>query len=142
MARTPATPSKSASKPKAASRPAASKPAAAAKFEDTKGAAEAAQTAQSPIAPQEQAPAAPGGGETMPPAGDAPTPDPVLAAPAGPVAEDHARIAVVCHRPDGRRRVGRRWPHGETIIAADSVSDFEIAQLEADPQFTISHLPE
>lgn len=80
--------------------------------QDTQGADGAADAANT-------AAAATGGGQTMAPA------DEVLT------------ITVICHREDGRRRVGRRWPKGETTITADELSDFQIAQLEADPQFTV-----
>ena len=51
-------------------------------------------------------------------------------------------MVVVCHRQDGRRRVARRWPHGETPVVAGELSAFEIAQLEADPAFTVTRLVE
>lgn len=46
-------------------------------------------------------------------------------------------VTVICHRDGGRRRAGRRWPQGETILAADDLQPFELAQLQGDPQFTV-----
>lgn len=46
-------------------------------------------------------------------------------------------LSVVCHAPDGRRRVGRRWPHGETVIAAAELTEIELQILRADPRFTV-----
>lgn len=48
-----------------------------------------------------------------------------------------ATLSVVCHAADGRRRVGRRWPHGETVIAAAELSEIELQILRADPRFTV-----
>lgn len=48
-----------------------------------------------------------------------------------------ATISVVCHASDGRRRVGRRWPHGETVIAAAELTEIELQILRADPRFTV-----
>jgi hypothetical protein len=59
---------------------------------------------------------------------------------AGPkdgVSESGAQISVICHRKDGRRRAGRRWDHGETLIAADEIDDFALQVLRADPHFTV-----
>lgn len=53
-------------------------------------------------------------------------------------AEPH--LIVLCHRQDGRRRCGRRWPHGETIVPKSDLTAFQIAQLEADPHFTVAKL--
>ncbi|KAB6715854.1 HI1506-related protein [Roseobacter sp. TSBP12] len=53
-------------------------------------------------------------------------------------AEPH--LIVLCHRQDGRRRCGRRWPHGETIVPEADLTAFQIAQLEADPHFTVAKL--
>ncbi|WP_339696056.1 HI1506-related protein [Celeribacter baekdonensis] len=47
-------------------------------------------------------------------------------------------LTVVCHRQDGRRRCGRRWPHGETIVPEADLTVLQIAQLEADPHFTLT----
>lgn len=49
-------------------------------------------------------------------------------------------LIVLCHRQDGRRRCGRRWPHGETIVPEADLTAFQIAQLEADPHFTVAKL--
>lgn len=46
-------------------------------------------------------------------------------------------VTVICHRDGGRRRAGRRWPQGETILPADDLQSFELAQLQGDPQFTV-----
>lgn len=59
---------------------------------------------------------------------------------AGPkdgASESGAQISVICHRKDGRRRAGRRWDHGETLIAADEIDDFALQVLRADPHFTV-----
>ncbi len=87
--------------------------------QDTQGADGTADAAKAHTAAVKAATAATGGGQTMAPADEALT------------------ITVMCHREDGRRRVGRRWPKGETTVPADELSDFQIAQLEADPQFTV-----
>lgn len=46
-------------------------------------------------------------------------------------------VTVICHRDGGRRRAGRRWPQGETILPADDLQPFDLAQLQGDPQFTV-----
>lgn len=51
--------------------------------------------------------------------------------------EAQPTVTVTCLRPGGRRRAGRRWPQGETIIAAADLTDFHLAQLEGDPLFSI-----
>lgn len=48
-----------------------------------------------------------------------------------------ATWTVVCHREGGRRRAGRHWPEGETTVPADELTDYELAQLDGDPAFTI-----
>ena len=47
------------------------------------------------------------------------------------------QISVTCHREGGRRRAGRRWDKGETVVEFDALSDYQLAQLKGDPQFTI-----
>lgn len=51
--------------------------------------------------------------------------------------EAQPTITVTCLRPGGRRRAGRRWPQGETIIAAADLTAFQLAQIEGDPLFSI-----
>ncbi|KAA8606811.1 hypothetical protein [Salipiger aestuarii] len=50
---------------------------------------------------------------------------------------DAATITITCLRPEGRRRAGRRWDEGETVIAETALSDFDLAVLEADPMFRV-----
>jgi len=50
--------------------------------------------------------------------------------------EPHLR--VTCSVEGGRRRAGRRWPQGETIIPAADLSLLERAQLVGDPRFTLT----
>lgn len=52
-------------------------------------------------------------------------------------AEVTAMISVVCHSEKGRRRVGRRWAAGETLIPVAALSDYELAQMRGDPLFTV-----
>ena len=52
--------------------------------------------------------------------------------------EDEPRLRVVCMVEGGRRRAGRRWPQGETIIPAADLSLLERAQLVGDPRFTLT----
>ncbi len=86
---------------------------------DTKGAQEAATRAQSPDVPAAQ---------TAPQADSGPS---------DPLDADISTITVTCLRPEGRRRAGRRWDEGETVIAETALSDFDLAVLEADPMFRI-----
>lgn len=51
--------------------------------------------------------------------------------------ESTACIRVVCHVEEGRRRVGRRWPKGESLIHIGELDDYELAQLRGDPLFTV-----
>lgn len=44
---------------------------------------------------------------------------------------------VICHRNEGRRRAGRRWAHGRTPVRRGELTSFELAQLHADPLFTV-----
>lgn len=46
-------------------------------------------------------------------------------------------FVVTCYRKDGRRRAGRRWGYGKTEITADELSAFQLAQLNADPAFSV-----
>lgn len=82
---------------------------------------------------------------------DAPHPAPEMAvaeqaapaiAPAAPIPEAKPpvavpMIAVVCHSAEGRRRVGRRWVAGETLIPVGDLSDYQLAQMCGDPLFTV-----
>lgn len=54
-----------------------------------------------------------------------------------PAETDAATITVTCLRPEGRRRAGRRWDQGATVIPETALSDFDLAVLEADPMFLI-----
>lgn len=53
------------------------------------------------------------------------------------VDEDVPRLAVACHVEGGRRRGGRRWPQGETIIPQIALSDYEWQQILGDPRFAV-----
>lgn len=57
--------------------------------------------------------------------------------PADPPADDPAMITVICHAKDGRRRLDRRWPEGETTVPVGELTDTEIALLRGDPRFTV-----
>ncbi|GHC22322.1 hypothetical protein GCM10007291_22170 [Gemmobacter nanjingensis] len=48
-----------------------------------------------------------------------------------------ADIRVVCHATDGRRRLGRRWPHGETVVPAGLLDADALRRLRDDPLFTV-----
>lgn len=48
-----------------------------------------------------------------------------------------SEITVICHAEGGRRRLGRRWPQGETHVPLDRLSDTDIELLRADPQFSV-----
>lgn len=52
--------------------------------------------------------------------------------------EDAPAYLVICHRDGGRRRGGRRWPHGQTSVREGELTEYELAQLMGDPQFTIA----
>lgn len=55
--------------------------------------------------------------------------------------EDGVRVKVICHTKGGRRRAGRRWPEGETILPLSALSNFARDQLQGDPRFTIGLMP-
>ncbi|MBB96930.1 MAG: hypothetical protein CML68_20325 [Rhodobacteraceae bacterium] len=111
--------------------------------EDTQGVEEAAVTAQNPDeepADQNKPQATGGGGTGTAPAevGD------VIAAPAPDPDEDQSGsdedvpvITVICHHPDGRRRSETRWPAGVSTVPVGDLTPFQLAQLEADPLFTV-----
>lgn len=85
--------------------------------------------AEAPMAdPQEQAAAPAAEGDASAAAHDAGEDGPGAPAP---------MVTVICHRDGGRRRAGRRWPQGETILPAGDLQPFELAQLQGDPQFTV-----
>lgn len=44
---------------------------------------------------------------------------------------------VTCHREGGRRRAGRRWDHGDTAVSDGELTDYQLAVLQGDPQFTL-----
>ncbi|TRD18342.1 hypothetical protein [Palleronia caenipelagi] len=52
-------------------------------------------------------------------------------APEGPTFE------ITCLQKAGRRRAGRSWPAGTTVLPVDALSDADRAALEADPFFTL-----
>ncbi|WP_182912740.1 hypothetical protein [Paracoccus onubensis] len=51
--------------------------------------------------------------------------------------EPQADLTVICHRKGGRRRAGLRWKEGKTNIVSADLSDYALAQLRGDPQFTV-----
>ena len=52
--------------------------------------------------------------------------------------EEAPAYLVICHRDGGRRRGGRRWPHGKTRVREGELTEYELAQLKGDPQFTVA----
>ncbi len=44
---------------------------------------------------------------------------------------------VVCSLPNGRRRGGRRWAGGETIVPADDMTEDMLADLQSDATFVV-----
>lgn len=74
-----------------------------------------------------------------PTAEDAPSAATNDAAPDVPDAEPVAdgMVAVWCHNPAGRRRAGRRWSPGETVVPVAELLPYELAMLQGDPQFTV-----
>ena len=46
-------------------------------------------------------------------------------------------VSVWCHNPAGRRRAGRRWSPGETVVPVAELLPYELAMLQGDPQFTV-----
>lgn len=88
----------------------------------------AGQTDAQPAPEQPAPPSEPGSSE---PVAAAPAPLPEVKA------EVTAMISVVCHSAEGRRRVGRRWAAGETLIPVGALSDYELAQMRGDPLFTV-----
>lgn len=116
--------------------------------QNTEGANDAGDTAeallQAPGDPAGSAPVQGGEAETLPATHDAP-PSPVVDAVGnGPAADAAASavggpadITVICHAKGGRRRLGRRWPDGETTVAEGDLSDTDIALLRGDPRFTV-----
>lgn len=62
---------------------------------------------------------------------------PIMPVPASIDLPPQPIVTVICHRDGGRRRAGRRWPQGETILPAGDLQPFELAQLQGDPQFTV-----
>jgi len=60
-----------------------------------------------------------------------------------PATADHrpeVDLAVVCHRKDGRRRAGQKWSFGETRINSAELTEYQLAQLQGDPAFTVFHI--
>lgn len=97
---------------------------------DTQGADQAETSAQSPAEEPAELSQVPvdGGPET-----------PVIdTAPADQAVEEPEVITVICMRPDGRRRAGRRWDEGATEVPVDALTDFQLAVLEADPLFRVT----
>ncbi|MCL4065923.1 hypothetical protein M3484_05020 [Pseudomonas sp. GX19020] len=127
---------------------------------NTQGANDAGQTAeallQAPGGPQGSAPGQGGEAEILPAtnptggqdlrtfegleqpggAGNVLAPEAGATGGGGP-ADDPAMITVICHAKDGRRRLDRRWPEGETPVPVGELSDTEIAILRGDPRFTV-----
>lgn len=60
-----------------------------------------------------------------------------IAADEGQQLPDGAAWMVVCHRTEGRRRAGRHWAAGETPVIAGELTDYDLALLRGDPQFTV-----
>ena len=56
---------------------------------------------------------------------------------AGGPADEPGTLRVICHVEGGRRRLGRRWPKGETPVPEDELTVTDIALLEGDPRFTV-----
>lgn len=48
---------------------------------------------------------------------------------------------VICMVEGGRRRAGRRWPEGETMVREGELDAVQIAQLQGDPRFRIALAP-
>lgn len=46
-------------------------------------------------------------------------------------------IEVVCLSKGGRRRAGRDWPVGSTIVPADDLTPYQLQQLRGDPRFRV-----
>lgn len=93
-------------------------------------------------APHLSAPAAndlaPGDGEIAPdlPVTSSPEDDaPAIQAEAE--GADATDLVVICHKAEGRRRAGRRWPKGETRVREDELTAYQLAQLRGDPLFTV-----
>ncbi|MBN7785140.1 hypothetical protein JYP51_09430 [Ponticoccus gilvus] len=102
--------------------------------EDTEGAKEVAETAQGPDrAPADDAQAPADGGAEAPVVS---TSLPEGMAPA--LTEDGPFVTIICLRPEGRRRAGRRWAEGETVVPMRDLSDFDLAVLSADPMFRVT----
>lgn len=58
------------------------------------------------------------------------------------VAAEIPAAMVICHKRDGRRRGGRRFPHGETALTDEEISDALIEALQGDPDFTVALRPD
>lgn len=65
---------------------------------------------------------------------DATRPEDTPAAPAAP----EPLVAVICLVAGGRRRAGRHWPGGETVLPAGALTEGDVALIQADPLFTLS----
>ena len=74
--------------------------------------------------------------ETGPGATDQATAATEAAAPATPKAAAKT-VRVICMARDGRRRGGRHWPEGETLVPADEMTPDLRAALAADPMFQV-----
>lgn len=46
-------------------------------------------------------------------------------------------ITVTCLSKGGRRRAGRNWPEGPTIVSADALTPYHLDQLRGDPRFRV-----
>ena len=47
---------------------------------------------------------------------------------------------VICSQAGGRRRGGRNWPAGETIVQPDDMSEETLAALKADGTFVVAEV--
>lgn len=106
--------------------------------------------ADTPSLPSGERPAATGGeGFPLPAEASVPTPPaenllvPAAGAggaggPADGKADGEAvRIVVTCFAAGGRRRLGRRWPEGETMLPFGALTARDIAILRGDPRFRV-----
>lgn len=62
--------------------------------------------------------------------------EPAATAPAAPKAAAKS-VRVICMARDGRRRGGRHWPEGETLVPADEMTADMRKALAADPMFQV-----
>lgn len=81
-------------------------------------------------------------GQTQPlGTGEAPTsPETVAKAEVNdePELEIAPTITVTCLKEGGRRRAGRRWDAGHTVVLASDLTAYQLGQLRGDPLFRVS----